>query len=89
VVGDTEQVTPSATPPKAVAPQIAVVNLAITPWGEVYVDGKKQGVSPPLQDLEIALGEHTIEVRNPGFPSHFETVNANAGEQIRIKHKFQ
>jgi len=93
VVGDTGQGTSSGTSPetplKAGAAEIAVVNLAITPWGEVYVDGKKQGVSPPLQALEIALGEHTIEVRNPGFPSHFETVNANAGAQLRIKHKFQ
>jgi len=88
-VGDTGQRMPSGTRPKAGAPGIAVVNLAITPWGEVYVDGKKQGVSPPLHDVEIAVGEHTIEVRNPGFPSHFETVNTNAGEQIRIKHKFQ
>jgi class 3 adenylate cyclase len=86
--GDTGQGMPSETPPKAGAPGIAVVHLAITPWGEVYVDGKKQGVSPPMHDVEIAVGEHTIEVRNPGFPSHFETVNTNAGEQIRIKHKF-
>jgi serine/threonine-protein kinase len=88
-VGDTGQGTSPETPPTAGAPGIAVVNLAITPWGEVYVDGKIQGVSPPLQDVKIAVGEHKIEVRNPGFPNHFETVNANAGEQIRIKHKFQ
>jgi class 3 adenylate cyclase len=88
-VGDTGQGTPSGMPLKAGVQGIAVVNLAITPWGEVYVDGNKQGVSPPLHDVEIAVGEHTIEVRNPGFPSHFETVNANAGEQIRIKHKFR
>jgi class 3 adenylate cyclase len=87
--GDTGQGTSSGTPTRAGAAGIAVVNLAIAPWGEVYVDGKGQGVSPPLHDVEIAPGEHTIEVRNPGFPSHVETVNANAGEQIRIKHKFQ
>jgi class 3 adenylate cyclase len=88
VVGDTGKKATSGTSPKATDRGVAVVNLAITPWGEVYVDGKQQGVSPPLRDLRIAAGEHKIEVRNPSFPSHVETVNAKAGGQIRIKHKF-
>ena len=27
------------------------LGLAVTPWGEVYVDGKKRGISPPLTEL--------------------------------------
>jgi class 3 adenylate cyclase len=88
VVGDTEKSAPTGTSSRATDRGVAVVSLAITPWGEVYVDGKQQGVSPPLRDIRIAAGEHRIEVRNPSFPSHIETVNAKAGEQIRIKHKF-
>jgi class 3 adenylate cyclase len=88
VAGDSGQRTPPGTPTKTGAREMAVVSLAITPWGEVYVDGKKLGVSPPLHDIEIAVGEHRIEVRNPGFPSHSETVNASARERIRVKHKF-
>lgn len=88
VVGDTGKRAPTATSTKATDQGVAVVNLAITPWGEVYVDGTQQGVSPPLREVRIAAGEHKIEVRNPSFPSHVETVNVKGGAQIRIKHKF-
>jgi Adenylate and Guanylate cyclase catalytic domain len=88
VVDDMGTGAPSGTSPKAPDRGVAVVKLAITPWGEVFVDGIQQGVSPPLRDLRIVAGEHKIEVRNPSFPSHIQTVNAKAGAQIRIKHKF-
>jgi class 3 adenylate cyclase len=85
---DERKEKPAATAPAATAPATAVVSLAITPWGEVYVDGEKKGVSPPLHELRIPAGAHTIEVRNTSFPSHIETVRAKAGERIKIKYKF-
>jgi len=78
----------SAAASKDADREVAVVKLAIAPWGEIYVDGKKRGVSPPLRDVGIAAGKHQIEVRNPSFASHIQTVDAKAGDQIRIKHKF-
>ena len=85
---DERKEKPAATAPAATAPATAVVSLAITPWGEVYVDGEKKGVSPPLHELRIPAGAHTIEVRNTSFPNHVETVRAKAGERIKIKYKF-
>ena len=79
---------PAATAPVATAQGTAVVSLAIAPWGEVYVDGERKGVSPPLHELRISAGAHTIEVRNTTFPSHVETVRAKAGERIKIRYKF-
>jgi class 3 adenylate cyclase len=73
---------------KASAGEGAMVNLLITPWGEVYVDGKKHGVSPPMRDIIISVGRHRIEIRNTSFQSHIEVVDARAGERITIKHKF-
>jgi serine/threonine-protein kinase len=64
------------------------VSFAISPWGEVYVDGKMHGVSPPLQEVSLAPGRHRIELRNSGLPSHVVTVTAKPGERLRIKHKF-
>ena len=64
------------------------MSFAIAPWGEVHIDGKMQGVSPPLQELELSPGKHRIEIRNSGFTSHVVTVNAKPGEKLRIKHKF-
>ncbi len=71
------------------AVESAKVRFAISPWGEVFVDGRKAGVAPPLRDLELAPGRHTIEVRNADFPAYVQTIDAKAGEQIRIRHKFR
>ena len=66
----------------------ASVELAITPWGEVYLDGRMQGVSPPLAELQVVPGKHEVEIRNGTFPAHVQRMELKAGERIRVKHKF-
>lgn len=66
----------------------ALVSLAVLPWGEVYLDGKKQGVSPPLLKLQIVQGRHTIEIRNTTFPVYRKKILAKAGTKITIRHSF-
>jgi class 3 adenylate cyclase len=75
--------------PKMPAADLGRIELAVLPWGEVLVDGKSRGVSPPLRVLDIPAGSHTIELRNSTFPSHVEKVNVKAGEAIRIRHRFR
>jgi hypothetical protein len=67
----------------------AMLTFAVSPWGEVHVNGRLQGVSPPLQELEIGPGRYRIEIRNGAAQPHVVTVNAKSGEHIRIKHKFE
>jgi Adenylate and Guanylate cyclase catalytic domain/PEGA domain len=74
---------------KVPAGDVGRIELAVLPWGEVLVDGKSRGVSPPLRVLDIPAGSHTIELRNSTFPSHVEKVNLKAGEAIRIRHRFR
>jgi hypothetical protein len=38
--------------PKAPPGPTALVMFAISPWGEIFLDGKSAGVSPPLAELE-------------------------------------
>ncbi|MGE5466323.1 MAG: adenylate/guanylate cyclase domain-containing protein [Ignavibacteria bacterium] len=64
------------------------VQLAILPWGEVFVDGQKKGVSPPLKTLTLSPGPHRVEVRNADFAPYVTTVEATAGGKARIQHKF-
>jgi hypothetical protein len=73
----------------ASAPKPATLSLAISPWGEVHVDGRLRGVSPPLRNVELAPGRHRIEIRNANFPPYVETVDAKAGGKHRITHKFK
>ena len=74
---------------KPVAPVPATITFAILPWGEVHIDGKMHGISPPLHVVELAPGRHRIEIRNAHFPPYVEIVDAKAGSRIRIGHKFQ
>lgn len=74
-------------PASAGAP--AIVSFAIAPWGEIYVDGEKRGVSPPLRELELSPGQYKIEVRNTTFPALVRTIEVEAGGQIKIRHRFR
>jgi hypothetical protein len=67
----------------------ATVSFAILPWGEVHIDGKMRGISPPLRNVDLMPGRHRIEIRNADFPPHVEIVDAKSGSRIRIRHKFQ
>ena len=67
---------------------VAVMNLVVLPWGEVYLDGRMQGISPPLLALQVAPGKHEIEIRNANFPVYKQTIQAKVGEKIKIKHTF-
>ncbi len=66
----------------------AFVVLAVTPWGEVFVDGKPVGVSPPLNEVELVPGRRVIEIRNGDFPPYRQRVNLKAQQKIKIRYKF-
>src|SRR5712692_3241688 len=73
----------------ATAAQSTRLELAVAPWGEVLVDGKSRGVSPPLRVLKIPPGPHTIEIRNSTFPPYVEKVQVKEGEAVKIRHRFR
>jgi serine/threonine-protein kinase len=64
------------------------VSLAVTPWGEVFVNGVGRGVSPPLTKLSLPPGTHTIEVRNNASPPFIARVELRSGESISLQHRF-
>lgn len=84
-----EEGPPAGSEVVATAPAPGTISFAISPWGEVYVDGRKQGVTPPMRGVELAPGQHRIEIRNAGFPPHIEVVDVRSGGRIRIRHKFK
>jgi class 3 adenylate cyclase len=71
------------------ASQTGSIALAINPWGEVYIDGRKMGVSPPLKELQVTPGKHTIEIKNTSFASHTETLEVNLNGRVKITHQFR
>jgi len=87
-VSEDRKKTETATTPEKPAAS-ATVSLGIAPWGEIYVDGNKKGVSPPLNSLQVVPGKHEIEIRNTTFSPYKQTVDLKPGEQLKIKHKFR
>jgi serine/threonine-protein kinase len=69
-------------------PRDGMVSLAVTPWGEVVVNGTARGVSPPLTQVALPPGVHTIEVRNGAAPPFVARVEVRPGETISLQHRF-
>jgi hypothetical protein len=76
-------------PSHEAATKLGTIRLAVAPWGRVLVDGKERGVSPPLREIKIAAGAHTVEIRNTTFASHVAKVEVKAGKSVTIKHRFR
>lgn len=66
----------------------AVLDFDIAPHGEVFIDGEPKGKSPPLTQMKVSPGSHTIEVRNGSHPPLMLDVDLKAGEQMTIQHSF-
>jgi predicted Ser/Thr protein kinase len=64
------------------------VTVAVTPWGEVVVDGSVQGVSPPLTQISLPPGLHTIEIRNGSFEPFIARIELKPGEKVHLQHRF-
>jgi hypothetical protein len=65
-----------------------IVQLAIKPWGEVYVDGKKVGVTPPLHKIAVPPGKRQIVVRNADFLPFETTLDIQPESLLQISHRF-
>jgi class 3 adenylate cyclase len=89
VAPKSEPAPPKKVVAKKVPAHLGRIELAVTPWGEVVVDGKTRGVSPPVRALDLAPGAHTIEIKNANFPVHVERVELKAGESVKIRHRFK
>jgi class 3 adenylate cyclase len=84
-----KRVVTTADAARVASANIAFITLSIAPWGDVYLDGKKLGVSPPLQEVRVAAGQYRLEITNPAFKTHVEIVDAKPADRIRINHRFQ
>jgi class 3 adenylate cyclase len=65
------------------------VSFSIQPWGEVFVNGKSIGASPPMKQTRLNPGKYRIEVRNTDFTPYVMSVEVKAKEETSVKHKFQ
>ncbi len=78
----------AAAAPAAAPPVTGQLQLAITPWGQVEVDGQPAGTTPPLARLTLTEGAHSITVRNEDFPPFTVVVQVSADKPVTVRHRF-
>ncbi|MDL2336376.1 MAG: serine/threonine protein kinase [Pseudomonadota bacterium] len=64
------------------------IKLAISPWGQIEVNGVPAGTAPPLNELILPAGSHQITIRNADFPPYSALIQVTADQPVTIKHKF-
>ena len=65
-----------------------LLQFEIRPHGEIYLDGSMKGPTPPLAQLEVSPGLHTVEVRNGAFPPLRVRIHLAQAEEMTIRHTF-
>ena len=85
----TEPKAAEAAKPAAPAAPPATIVFAVQPWGEIFVNGKSRGVTPPMKSLKLDPGKYKIEVRNTTFPAHVENFDLKTRDEVTVRHRFQ
>lgn len=80
--------TETASNDPATSTGTATYRLMVKPWGTIYVDGKRRGVSPPLKRLVLPTGRHTVMLENPGYPDRIVEIVSARGASGQIEHDF-
>jgi serine/threonine-protein kinase len=79
---------PAAVAATPLAPPPGQVRMAVSPWGEIEVDGRVAGITPPLVSLELPAGPHRITIRNGDFPPFTTQVEVSADLPVTVRHRF-
>lgn len=83
------QATVAATSPPVETPVEGVVKLDIKPWGTVVVDGVTRGVSPPIKQLQLPVGSHTVEIANPPAAPLKRVIDVARDAPVTLSHTFK
>jgi eukaryotic-like serine/threonine-protein kinase len=95
VIAKTKAPAKDKTPVAAVEPALpavpapGVLQLAVTPWGQVEVDGRPMGTTPPLTRLTLPAGSHQIVVRNGDSPAFTTSVTVSEDKPVMLRHRFE
>jgi hypothetical protein len=64
------------------------IHLMVRPWGDVYVDGRQVGVTPPLKVLRVPSGRRLITIRNNAAPIYRRELSVTPDAKMTVRHDF-
>ena len=81
--------TPAAAlPPLPATPAKGLLLIDVAPAAQVEVDGIDVGSAPPLTQLTLPEGPHTVSLRHGDDPPHSVSVEIAAGQPALVTHRF-
>jgi serine/threonine-protein kinase len=86
--GDAARAGPAAASPPSAPAATGTLQLAISPWGQVEINGQGVGTTPPLTRLTLPQGTHQVTVRNADFPPLQVTVQVHPDQAVTLRHRF-
>jgi hypothetical protein len=75
----------AAAAPKEEGP--GLLQVAVRPWGNVFVDGKLIGTWP-IDRIPLNAGEHRVRFEHPAYEPFESAIRINAGETSRLSFDF-
>ena len=79
---------PTANIPESQPGGTATLIIAVSPRGEIYINGERHGMTPPITKFDLEPGMHRIEVRSGSRKPYLTYMTVQAGEVRRIRHDF-
>ncbi|NLA88300.1 MAG: PEGA domain-containing protein, partial [Alcaligenaceae bacterium] len=68
---------------------MGTLNLDIRPWGNVSINGRGYGASPPRNSIRLAPGTYNVVVTNGDLPAYRTTVTIESGGRAGLSHLFE
>jgi len=65
-----------------------MVLLAVKPWGEVFIDGRQIGITPPLKVFDLPIGRHTLTITNSSLPIYQQELDVEPETILKVVHDF-
>ncbi|MGB2907673.1 MAG: PEGA domain-containing protein [Candidatus Aminicenantaceae bacterium] len=67
------------------ASETVTVKISVSPWAEVFLDGKSIGVIPPVKDVPIEAGPHTLEfIKGEQKYSHKVEISSEGSKRLHM-----
>jgi anti-sigma-K factor RskA len=67
------------------ASEMVTVKISVSPWAEVFLDGKSIGVIPPVKDVSLDVGPHTLEfVKGDQKYSHKVEIKSGGSQRLHM-----
>jgi serine/threonine protein kinase len=69
---------------KPIAGGTGSLHVYSSPWAELYIDGKRMGISPTPKLITLSQGKHVLVLKREGYHNHEQTVSINKDKTSRV-----